>query len=194
MNTYVTGAAIKFLREAKHMTQAELGDKIGVSSKTVSKCETAKGLPDISLLQPLSQALGVSVIELMNGEQITNQNRSSNLLRAKFSVCPVCGNVLWGFGEAMVSCCGVTLPALEAEEADGHHTLTVEAVEDEHYLTVNHPMTKAHYISFAAYVTTDRIQLVKFYPEGDAQTRMQLRGHGILYWYCNRHGLFCQRQ
>ena len=194
MNTYVTGAAIKFLREAKHMTQAELGDKIGVSSKTVSKWETAKGLPDISLLQPLSQALGVSVIELMNGEQITNQNRSSNLLRAKFSICPVCGNVLWGFGEAMVSCCGVTLPALEAEEADGYHTLTVEAVEDEHYLTVNHPMTKAHYISFAAYVTTDRIQLVKFYPEGDAQTRMQLRGHGILYWYCNRHGLFYQRQ
>ena len=94
MNTYVTGTTIKFLREAKDMTQAELGDKIGVSSKTVSKWETAKGLPDISLLQPLSQALGVSVIELMNGEQITNQNRSSNLLRAKFYVCPVCGNVL----------------------------------------------------------------------------------------------------
>ena len=77
MNTYVTGTTIKFLREAKHMTQAELGEQIGVSSKTVSKWETAKGLPDISLLQPLSQALGVSVIELMNGEQITNQNRSA---------------------------------------------------------------------------------------------------------------------
>ena len=89
MNTYVTGNTIKLLREAKHMTQAELGDRIGVSSKTVSKWETAKGLPDISLLQPLSQALGVSVIELMNGEQITNCNRSSNLLLAKFYVCPV---------------------------------------------------------------------------------------------------------
>ena len=88
------------------------GGKIGISSKTVSKWETAKGLPDISLLQPLSQALGVSVIELMNGEQISNRNRSSNLLRAKFYVCPVCGNVLWGFGDAMISCCGVTLPAL----------------------------------------------------------------------------------
>lgn len=194
MNTYVTGTTIKFLREAKHMTQAELGDKIGVSSKTVSKWETAKGLPDISLLQPLSQALGVSVIELMNGEQITNQNRSSNLLRAKFYVCPVCGNVLWGFGDAMVSCCGVTLPPLEAEEPEEHHILTVETVEDEHYLTIRHPMTKEHYISFAAFVTTDRIQLMKFYPEGDAQTRMQLRGHGWLYWYCNRHGLFCQRR
>ena len=194
MNTYVTGTTIKQLREAKRLTQAELGEKIGVSSKTVSKWETAKGLPDISLLQPLSQALGVSVIELMNGEQITIRNRSSNLLRAKFYVCPVCGNVLWGFGNAMVSCCGVTLPALEAEEPDDAHTLTVETVEDEHCLRLPHPMTKEHCISFAAYVTTDRIQLVKFYPEGDAQTRMQLRGHGILYWYCNRHGLFCQRR
>ena len=194
MNTYVTGTTIKQLREAKRLTQAELGEKIGVSSKTVSKWETAKGLPDISLLQPLSQALGVSVIELMNGEQITNRNRSSNLLRAKFYVCPVCGNVLWGLGNAMVSCCGGTLPALEAEEPDDAHTLTVETVEDEHCLRLPHPMTKEHCISFAAYVTTDRIQLVKFYPEGDAQTRMQLRGHGILYWYCNRHGLFCQRR
>ena len=194
MNTYVTVTTIKQLREAKRLTQAELGEKIGVSSKTVSKWETAKGLPDISLLQPLSQALGVSVIELMSGEQITNRNRSSNLLRAKFYVCPVCGNVLWGFGNAMVSCCGVTLPALEAEEPDDAHTLTVETVEDEHCLRLPHPMTKEHCISFAAYVTTDRIQLVKFYPEGDAQTRMQLRGHGILYWYCNRHGLFCQRR
>ena len=194
MNTYVTGTTIKQLREAKRLTQAELGEKIGVSSKTVSKWETAKGLPDISLLQPLSQALGVSVIELMNGEQIANRNRPSNLLRAKFYVCPVCGNVLWGFGNAMVSCCGVTLPALEAEEPDDAHTLTVETVEDEHCLRLPHPTTKEHCISFAAYVTTDRIQLVKFYPEGDAQTRMQLRGHGILYWYCNRHGLFCQRR
>ena len=194
MNTYVTGTTIKQLREAKRLTQTELGEKIGVSSKTVSKWETAKGLPDISLLQPLSQALGVSVIELMNGEQIAIRNRSSNLLRAKIYVCPVCGNVLWGFGNAMVSCCGVTLPALEAEEPDDAHTLTVETVEDEHCLRLPHPMTKEHCISFAAYVTTDRIQLVKFYPEGDAQTRMQLRGHGILYWYCNRHGLFCQRR
>ena len=193
MNTYVTGSTIKRLREARHLTQAELGDKIGVSSKTVSKWETAKGLPDISLLQPLSQALGVSVIELMNGEQITNSNRSSNLLQSRFYVCPVCGNVLWGFGDTLISCCGVTLPALEAEEPDEEHRLTVETVEDEHYLSIFHPMTKEHYISFAAFVTTDRIQLVKFYPEGNAQTRMQLRGRGMLYWYCNRHGLYRQR-
>lgn len=52
MNTYVTGATIKELRESRKLTQAELAEKIGVSSKTISKWETAKGLPDISLLQP----------------------------------------------------------------------------------------------------------------------------------------------
>ena len=193
MNTYVTGATIKQLREMRNMTQAELAEKIGVSSKTVSKWETAKGLPDITLLQPLSQALGISVIELMNGEHIANQNISANMLRCKFYVCPICGNVMHTMGNAVVSCCGITLPALEAEEADDHHAFTIEAVEDEHFITVHHPMTKQHFISFAAYVTSDRLQMVKFYPEGNAETRLQLRGMGYLYYYCNRHGLFKKR-
>ena len=190
MNTYVTGATIKALREERKLTQGALAEKIGVSSKTVSKWETAKGLPDISLLQPLAQALGISVIELMNGEHITNKNVSGNLLRCKFYVCPICGNVLHSTGEALVSCCGVTLPALEAEEADDDHAVAIEQVEDEQFITVQHPMTKEHFISFLAFVTCDRMQLVKFYPEGNAETRLQLRGSGYLYWYCNRHGLF----
>ena len=190
MNTYVTGATIRHLRENRNMTQAELADAIGVSSKTVSKWETAKGLPDITLLQPLSQALGISVIELMNGEHITNRNISANMLRCKFHVCPVCGNILHSTGSALVSCCGITLPALEAEEMDDDHSLTVENVEDEHFITIRHSMTKAHYISFIAFVTSDRVQLVKLYPEGGAQTRLQLRGTGYLYYFCNRHGLF----
>ena len=193
MNTYVTGMAIKDLREKRGMTQAELADKIGVSSKTVSKWETAKGLPDITLLQPLAQALGISVIELMNGEPIANRNISANLLRSKFYVCPICGNAIHAMGNALVSCCGVTLPALEAEEMDEGHAVSIEQVEDEHFLTIRHPMTKEHFISFAAFVTCDRIQMVKLYPEGNPETRMQLRGRGCLYWYCNRHGLFRKR-
>lgn len=190
MNTYVTGNTIKELRESRGLTQAELAEKIGVSSKTVSKWETAKGLPDISLLQPLAGALGISVIELMNGEHIINRNVSANLLRCKFYVCPICGNVIHCVGNAVVSCCGVTLPALEAEEPEEGHAVTIERVEDEHFLTIDHPMTKTHFITFAAFVTTDRVQLVKFYPEGNAETRMQLRGRGYLYYYCNQHGLF----
>ena len=190
MNSYVTGSAIRQLRESRQLTQAALAEKIGVSSKTISKWETGKGLPDISLLQPLAQALGISVIELMNGEQIINKNVSANMLRCKFYVCPVCGNVIHSAGNAVVSCCGITLPPLEAEEADEDHMLTAEDVEDEHFVTVHHPMTKQHYISFLAYVTSDRLQLVKLYPEGEAQTRLQMRGLGTLYYYCNRHGLY----
>lgn len=190
MNTYVTGATIKELRERRKLTQGELAEMIGVSSKTVSKWETAKGLPDISLLQPLAQALGISVIELMNGEQITNQNISANMLRCKFYVCPLCGNCIHSTGNALVSCCGITLPPLEAEDWDEAHDPQIEIVEDEHFITISHPMTKAHFISFVAFVTSDRMQFVKFYPESDAQTRLQLRGRGYLHYYCNRHGLF----
>ena len=190
MNTYVTGNTVRQLREARGMTQAELAESIGVSSKTVSKWETGKGLPDITLLQPLAQALGISVIELMNGEQITNRNVSANMLRCKFYVCPICGNIIHSTGSTLVSCCGVTLPPLEPEEAEGEHSIRIERVEDEHFVTLEHPMTKTHFISFLAHVTTDRLQLVKLYPEGNAETRLQLRGRGMLYAYCNRHGLF----
>ena len=193
MNTYVTGATVKQLREHRGMTQFALAEKIGVSSKTVSKWETGKGLPDISLLEPLAKALGISVIELMNGQPITNRNVSANMLRGKFYVCPLCGNILHSTGSALVSCCGITLPPLEPEEPEGEHSILIENVEDEHFVTLPHPMTKSHYISFVAFVTCDRVQLVKLYPEGNPQTRLQLRGRGQLYWYCNRHGLFRQR-
>ena len=193
MNSYVTGNTVKSLREAKKLSQAELAETLGVSNKTVSKWETGKGLPDISLLQPLAHALGVSLIELMNGEPIVNQNVSANMLRCKFYVCPICGNAIHSLGNAVVSCCGITLPALEAEEPDAEHPIYVENVEDEYFVTVQHPMTKQHFISFVAFVNNDRLQLVKLYPEGNAETRLQLRGRGFLYCYCNRHGLFKQK-
>lgn len=189
MNTYITGQTIKKLREAKELTQTQLAGQIGVSCKAVSKWETGKGLPDITLIEPLAKALGVSVMELMSGDTVTNKNISANMKLAKFYVCPVCGNVIHSMGQAVVSCCGIVLPPLEAEEADNTHTVSIEDVEDEKFITVSHDMTKSHFISFMAYVTTDRMQFVKLYPEGNAETRMQLRGRGFLYIYCNRHGL-----
>lgn len=192
MNTYVTGSTIRQLREKCGMTQSELAKRIGVSNKAVSKWETGKGLPDISLLQPLAQALGASVIELINGEPVINRNTSANLLRSKFYICPICGNVIHCSGETVVSCCGVTLPALDAEETDDEHTMQIKDVEDEQFIVIEHSMTKEHHISFIAFVTTDRFQLVKLYPEGNAQTRLQLHGRGFLYFYCNRHGLYRQ--
>lgn len=189
MNNYITGSTIKSLREKRGMTQSQLGQRIGVGDKAVSKWETGRGLPDITLMEPLAQALGVSVIELLSGDHITNQNRSCNVQRSKLYVCPICGNILHASGDAVISCCGVTLPALEAEELDDEHMVTVETVEDEQFITVHHPMTKEHYISFLAWATSDRFHLVKFYPEGNAETRLQMRGFGTLYVYCNRHNL-----
>lgn len=189
MDNYITGATIKKLREAKGITQAQLADKIGVSSKAVSKWETAKGLPDITLIEALCSALGVSVMELMSGDTITNKNTSSNILRSKFYVCPVCGNIIRTTGDALISCCGITLPALEAEETDEAHEIRIDKVEDEYFVTVDHEMEKTHFISFIAHLTSDKVQFVKLYPEGNAETRFQLRGRGYLYIYCNKHGL-----
>ena len=175
------------------MTQAELAHQLDVSPKTVSKWETGRGLPDLSLLEPLAGALEVSVMELLSGTEIVNRNTSGNLLRSVFYCCPICGNIIHAMGETLVSCCGISLPPLEAEDADPAHAAVVEPVEDEHFVVIHHEMSKSHYISFLAYVTTDRLQLVKLYPEGGAQCRFPRRGRGILYSYCTHHGLMKQR-
>ncbi len=188
MNNYVTGKIIKELREKQKLTQMNLADIIGVSDKAVSKWETGKGLPDISLIEPLAQALGVSVIELMNGEYITNSNKSANVLKSCFSVCPICGNVIYSVGESVKSCCGINLPALEAEE-DEKGIISCEVIENEYYVSVNHDMSKSHYISFVAYVTGDRCEIAKLYPEQNAEARFFKRGRGILYACCNKDGL-----
>ena len=190
MNSYVTGEMIRQLREEKGMTQEALAEKIFVSGKAVSKWETGRGLPDITLLEPLAQALGVSVIELMSGGAVLNRNRSANMARGKWYVCPLCGNVIHACGEMVASCCGLTLPPLEGEETDGEHEIRLEAVEDEYFVTVDHPMTKEHYISFLAAVSDQRLQIVKLYPEGNAEARFKTGAVKTLYAYCNRHGLF----
>ncbi len=190
MNNYVTGKIIKELREKQKLTQLELANIIGVSDKTVSKWETGKGLPDIALIENLASALKVSVIELMNGECITNQNKSGNMQKSKFYVCPICGNIIYSIGENVNSCCGINLPALEAEMEDEYHIINCELVENEYYISINHDMSKKHYISFIAYVTSDRCQIIKLYPEQNAEARVLKRGRGIIYAYCNNDGLF----
>lgn len=190
MNSYVTGAVIRNLREGKKLTQEELAEKLYVSSKTVSKWETGKGYPDISLLEPLARALDISLIELVSGDAIRNGNRSANMLKSKFYVCPVCGNVIRTIGEAVVSCCGIMLPPLEPETAEGEHEIKVEVVEDEYYVYLLHPMTRTHHISFLAALSDQDMQLRKLYPEGGAEARFKLGGVKDLYACCNHHGLF----
>ena len=190
MNQYVTGTVIKQLREKNKMTQLQLAEKLGVSDKTVSKWETAKGYPDITLLEPIAEAFRISVTELISGNTIHNENISANMLRSKFYVCPICGNVIHSMGEAAIHCHGIQLTPLEAESIDEQHMIFIERIEDEYYVRIDHSMTKEHYISFVAAASSDGIQMVKFYPEGSAEARFKINGVRKIFFYCNRDGLF----
>lgn len=190
MNQYVTGTTIKELRERKHLTQADLARELAVSDKAVSKWETGKGYPDITLLEPLAQVLGVSITELISGNTVSNTNVSANMTRSKFYVCPVCGNIIVATGEASISCHGVSLIPLETEEPDEHHAITVERSDGELYARIQHPMTKQHYISFIAAISPNRVQLVKTYPESNAEARFKIDYVRAIYYYCNKDGLF----
>ena len=166
MDQYITGALIKELREKKGLTQTELAKELAVSDKAVSKWETGKGYPDISLLEPIAKAFGISVTELLAGDTIKNINVSANMMRSKFYVCPVCGNIIHCMGEAVIQCHGIQLVPCQPEETDEEHMIFIEKVEDEYFVRIEHDMTKNHYISFIAALSDDRIQMVKLYPEG----------------------------
>ncbi|MCR4641306.1 MAG: helix-turn-helix domain-containing protein [Lachnospiraceae bacterium] len=190
MNQYVTGAVIRELREKNGMTQLQLAEKLGVSDKSVSKWETSRGLPDITLLEPIAEAFRISVTELISGNTIHNANVSANMMRSKFYVCPLCGNTIHSMGEAEIHCHGVRLMPLEAEATDEQHMIFIERVEDEYYVRIDHSMTKQHYISFVAAVSSDDMQMIKLYPEGNAEARFKIRGVRRIFFYCNRDGLF----
>ena len=190
MNQYVTGSVIKELREKNHMTQVELAEQLCVSDKTISKWENAKGYPDISLLEPLAKIFGVSITELISGNAINNVNVSANMLRSNFYVCPVCGNTIHSMGQAVIHCHGILLTPCQAEETDENHMIFIERVEDEYYIRIEHEMTKQHYISFIAALSSDKLQMIKLYPEGNAEGRVKINGVKRIYFYCNRDGLF----
>lgn len=190
MNQYVTGAVIKELREKANMTQLQLAGILGVSDKTVSKWETAKGYPDITLLEPIADAFSISVTELISGNTVYNSNVSANVLKSKFYVCPICGNVINSMGEAVIHCHGVLMTSEQPEETDENHKIFIEKVEDEYYVRIEHDMSKNHYISFIAAQSTDRLQMVKLYPEGNPETRFKIGGVKRILFYCNRDGLF----
>lgn len=69
MDNKKVGAFISERRKVKQLTQQQLADKLGISNKAVSKWETGQGMPDISIIPVLGEILGVTVDELLNGEQ-----------------------------------------------------------------------------------------------------------------------------
>ena len=86
MNQYVTGAVIRELREKNRMTQLQLAEKLGVSDKSVSKWETGKGYPDITLLEPIAEAFRVSVTELISGNNSVPAASTSTIPAGTISI------------------------------------------------------------------------------------------------------------
>lgn len=186
-------ALIYELRKEKGYTQKQLADMLQISDKTISKWERAQGLPDISILPSLSEIFSVSMETLLSGKRTKNPLVVGNMRKSKFYICPSCGNLLTATDEAAIFCCGRALQEATPQKADAEHMLLIEPCEDELFISAKHPMSKEHYIAFAAFVTGDKILLQRLYPEWDMQFRLQSRNkHGRLYFYCTQHGLFYQ--
>ncbi|MDO5383144.1 MAG: hypothetical protein Q4F06_10585 [Eubacteriales bacterium] len=150
-------------------------------------------MQDVTLLESIAEVFNISIAELISGNAVSNVNVSANMMRGKFYVCPVCGNSIHSMGEAVISCHGINLSPLEAEETNDSHEITVEIVEDEYFVSINHEMSKQHYISFIAATSSDRIQIVKMYPEGKSEARFKINGVKEIFFYCNRDGLFVKK-
>jgi len=191
MNNKEIGTLLLQLRREKNMTQRQSAEALCVSTQAVSKWERGLGCPDVSLLPALARLYGVSIVRLLAGDLSPDGPEVGNMKRVKFYVCPDCGNILTASGGGELHCCGRRLEPLRAEVADQAHGATVQEIEEDWYVTFDHPMEKGHFFRFAAYVTTDKVLLVRLYPEQGGEFRVpQVRGGGKLYLCCSRHGLF----
>lgn len=187
-----TGALIRALRLEKGMTQQELAEQLHVSARAVSKWETGGGFADVASVEALANALNIGVGELLRGEREENDIVGGNMKRTSYFVCPTCGNITLCTGNAAVTCCGRPLEALTARKAEESEKLHTEIVEDEWFITSDHPMTKDCYVSFLAFATGEKIELIKTYPEWDLHVRIPKRGRGMLLWHSTRDGLLYQ--
>lgn len=190
MDCTKVGALILSLRKEKNMTQKDVAERMNISDKTISKWERGMGCPDVSLLSELSGILGVNIEKILLGDLEEKDKDEGNMKRFKFYVCKNCGNVINSTGDAEVSCCGRRLSPLVAKPADEAHIINVSDSDDEFYITMDHPMGKSHYISFAAFVGFDKMLFIKFYPEQSLEMRIPKMQRGKLYVYCSEHGLW----
>lgn len=74
MDQIKIGKFIAQMRKEQNLTQRQLGDKLNISDKTVSKWECGKGLPEVSLMLPLCEVLKININELFAGERLTTSN------------------------------------------------------------------------------------------------------------------------
>ena len=185
------GLLLSKLRKERNMTQKAVAEQLCVSPQAVSKWERGNGCPDVSLLPALAELFGVAVERLLEGKLSPAVADGGNMKRIKFFVCPECGNILTATGGGELHCCGRKLEALKAQKVDDLHNVTVQEIEEDWYVTFSHPMEKGHYFRFAAFVTVDRVLLVRLYPEQGSEFRIpQICGGGKMYLCCSKDGLF----
>ena len=190
MDCVKIGKLISKLRKEKKLTQKNIADSLGIQNKTVSKWECGSGCPDLSFWPELSAILGADINQMMEGEIISNRPDSGNIDKVRFYVCLVCGNILFSTGSASISCCGKRIEPLIPNETLDPPKITVEEIDYDSFISFDHPMTKDHYLSFAAYVKSDKVIFNRLYPEQSPVLRVPLIKGGKLYVYCIEHGLF----
>lgn len=189
MDCVKIGKLIAKLRKEKNLTQKNVADALNIQSKTVSKWECGLGCPDLSLWPELSAVLGVDMKQMMDGEITPNKPDIGNIDKVRFYVCPSCGNILVSTGSASIFCCGRKLERILPVDTPVVPKITVEEMDIDYFITFDHPMTKEHYLSFVAYVKTDRVLLNRLYPEQSPTCRFPIITGGKLYAYCIKHGL-----
>ena len=192
MDQIKTGALIRSFRIKNGLTQLQLAERLNVSDKAVSKWETGKGCPDISVLTELADVFGTDVQTLLSGSIDLKESEAGNMKKLGFYVCRECGNIITAASEASVTCCGNKLLPLEPGEAEQSEKLKVEDLGGELYITSSHPMTKESCISFVAYQNDCTLMMFRQYPEWPVQVRLPLFRSGRLVWYSTDCGLLWQ--
>ncbi|MBN2898246.1 MAG: helix-turn-helix domain-containing protein [Clostridia bacterium] len=190
MDCKKVGKLILDLRKENKMTQKMLAEALHLSDKTISKWERGLGCPDVSLLGQLSSVFKVDIEKILLGDLEPSTPEVGNMKKTSFYVCKSCGNILLSSSAMTPSCCGRKLSPLEAQSAEENHGVRVEEIENDYFLSFDHPMSKGHYISFVSYVTPSSVLLMKLYPEQSPSLRFPRIFGGKLYYYCTEHGLF----
>lgn len=189
MDCLKVGNLILKLRKERNFTQKQVAQMLNLSDKTISKWERGLGCPDVSILPELSHLFGVNVEKILQGDLSPNTTDGGNMKKVKFYVCPDCGNIVTATGNGEFTCCGRKLDPLIAQKASEQHMPNIEIIEDDYYITFDHPMTKEHYLAFVAFVKSDRMVFIRLYPEQNAAVRFPRMMYGELYFYCSQHGL-----
>lgn len=113
--------------------------------------------------------------------------------RVKFYTCKKCGDIIVSLDGKEMYCCGEKLDYSEPQEALGEDKLKIEKLDNELFISANHPDDKDNYINFVAYLRIDTMLIKRHYPEWDLDFRFPYLGQGKLIFNSTSKGIFVQR-